>query len=174
MPASARLVFEYEPDPSLFCPACGQDLDGAAVEIFEDRVSCRKCGQSHRLSSFGVDPPHGVTSEQSRYGFRINAHVRGTHAKVTLVAIALMATWGRYEVYIQNDRGYVFAGVGRFGRRRKFDWMSLQTIALVRRSGRTTRKLVRINADKTIEFGSELDDDQRQYLATMLHHASTF
>ena len=41
---------------------------------------------------------------------------------------ALMSIWGKVEIFIGKE-SFVFIGIGPFGRKHRFDWLSVQTIS---------------------------------------------
>jgi hypothetical protein len=82
---------------------------------------------------------------------------------------AAFQTWGRYTLSSNRDLVTLFTGFGNLGYARQFSLKALLQVRLRTQPTRGgKRKHIVIHADRTLCFGEELSDAQRQYLAAFL------
>ena len=88
-----------------------------------------------------------------------------------ILAGAIMALFGRVKVVIDQVDSYVSSGVGFLSWKQRFDATNIQAVRFynsrgdAESAGKTSIQLI---GDRTIEFGSMLPEDRRQWLAVNL------
>ena len=86
----------------------------------------------------------------------------------------LMCIFGRVEVRISGDDGAIFTGVGPLGWTRRFQLSDV--IAVREKTSRSSKggvtKYIQIEAEKTFQFGSMLNDARRHFLMQVLKKAT--
>ena len=89
-----------------------------------------------------------------------------------LSIVAIRSIAGKIEVVIGNI-SYVFIGVGKIGIKKHFDWNSVSRIYQEKYEGNLERSTIFIETTdkrKNIEFGTELEDENRYFLFKMLQY----
>ena len=85
---------------------------------------------------------------------------------------AVSALLGRTEVRIQNGAGVVYSGVGRIGRRRRFDAKSVWQVdidyGVGSKGGRYYFITIKPQTGKTLKFGTMLNEERREFVAAAL------
>ena len=86
-------------------------------------------------------------------------------------AIALMTVCGKVVVSVDRNRGRVFAGVGRLGWTRRFDWAAITSVAETTthiRSPGNTGMAIALTGTSRLTFGSNLNEKRRYFLLQAL------
>uniref|UniRef100_Q01TR9 Uncharacterized protein n=1 Tax=Solibacter usitatus (strain Ellin6076) TaxID=234267 RepID=Q01TR9_SOLUE len=82
---------------------------------------------------------------------------------------AAFQTLGKYVISSSGGTVRLFRGIGTLGYKREFSLNSLSQVRLRTQYVRHgMRKSISICADRTLCFGEEMSDEQRQYLANLL------
>jgi hypothetical protein len=89
-----------------------------------------------------------------------------------LFMVFLMSAIGRVEVAVTGSDGRVRTGFGPFNWTRRFDASMVKRVI----AGQTaysengqTKPLIRIEADRTVKFGSTVPDERRDWMCAVLH-----
>ncbi len=86
-------------------------------------------------------------------------------------ACFLFNLWGRIEVLLDGPNGSIRTGIPILGWTRRFDANRVtkvtSDVSSWQQSGRT-RGLIKIDADRTIKFGSQLNDTRRDWMRSVL------
>ena len=88
-----------------------------------------------------------------------------------MIAGIFLNLWGKVEVILEGSNGSVRTSVGPLGWTRRFDATSVDKVSIGRSSVETNgkrAKLIRIEADRTIKFGSQLNDKRREWMRSVL------
>ena len=87
--------------------------------------------------------------------------------------ITILTIWGKVELTFSRYGGEIFTGVGKIGRRQKFDWDDISTVQEVtqarNRSGRKGRagamqKSIVMEGKRRLSFGMWLQESRQYYL----------
>jgi len=90
---------------------------------------------------------------------------------IGLLVGALMAIFGRVRVVIDQVDSYVSSGMGLLSWKQRFDASSIEAVRYYNNRGdgeSAARTSIQLIGDRTIEFGSALPEDRRQWLAVNL------
>ena len=85
-------------------------------------------------------------------------------------AKAMLLTCGCCDISVCGDRCDVVTRIGPLKWRRAIRWSALRCVRLLYRKGRrgSVRKAIVLDADRVIQFGEEMSDEQRAYVAALL------
>src|SRR5262249_16818358 len=84
-----------------------------------------------------------------------------------LGSLALMTVFGRTVVWVDGNQGYVFAGIGPFGRKRRFDWSLITEVYEEAMSGRqagSTGTIITPGGNPNLSLAGMVKDGGRQFL----------
>tara|TARA_Y100000589_G_C27175009_1_gene638332 strand:- start:15 stop:740 length:726 start_codon:yes stop_codon:yes gene_type:complete len=88
-----------------------------------------------------------------------------------MIAGIFLNLWGKVEVILDGPQGSVRTSVGPLGWTRRFDATSVDKVSIGRSSVETNgkrAKLIRIEADRTIKFGGQLNDKRLEWMRSVL------
>jgi hypothetical protein len=92
-----------------------------------------------------------------------------------MIGAALMSLLGTVRVSVDRGQGRVFAGIGRLGRSRKFDWEAVRKLVPIRPPGQPMPPIgipglgaFRIDADRKVKVGRMLTQERGQFMVGAL------
>jgi len=160
--------------------------DAPAGAWFESRMNGWEMGASTRSPiAFFLVPFMAVWSGGSLGGIYGTQMVSGKFSLVmslfgipfllgTLVigSAALMAVCGRVVVSVERNQGRVFAGIGRLGWTRRFDWSAItsveETTTSFRGAGNHGGAAIALSGQSRLTFGSNLNEKRRYFILQAL------
>lgn len=89
---------------------------------------------------------------------------------VCMGTAAMLSLFGRLVVTVRGPEGAVRTAIGPFGFTRRFDASAVRRVVITHTDSENGRRRngIRIEADRTISFGSLLPDHRRDWLAAVL------
>jgi hypothetical protein len=88
-----------------------------------------------------------------------------------MIGSVFLNLWGKVEVVLDGSLGKVRTSIGPLGWTRRFDATSVDEVSIGRSSIETNgkrAKLIRIEADRTIKFGSQLNEKRLEWMRSVL------
>jgi hypothetical protein len=91
-----------------------------------------------------------------------------------MIAAAIMQSWGRTSIVVQDERVRVFEGVGSVGRRNRVALRSITRIeyAVKNGNGGSTTWIVLHDGRREIKFGRHLNEEQIHFVIAFLLDAT--
>lgn len=86
---------------------------------------------------------------------------------IFLISITLMSLFGKLEISISHD-SCIFLGLGKLGRKRRFDWTSVRAIREERTTGENPGHTLVLEGTERMRFGKELSDKRRNFVRKAL------
>ncbi len=89
-----------------------------------------------------------------------------------MIAMVFLSLLGRVDVRISGERGSVFTGVGFLGWTRRFTPSKVTRVDIGETAWKQNdqaKPIIKVEADDTVKFGSQLTEVRRNWLRSVLH-----